>query len=90
MPPLAQWQSMPSAAATAPTSSTVAKSARHRSTAARREETRATLSIEAGKSEEHQPPLRPEAPKPATSRSSTATRIVGSALTREYAVHSPV
>ena len=32
-----------------------------------------------GNSAEHQPPLRPDAPKPATSFSMTATRIVGSA-----------
>ena len=34
------------------------------------------------KSAEHQPPLRPEAPKPAVSRSTMTMRSVGSALAR--------
>ena len=37
---------------------------------------------EAGKSAEHQPPLRPDAPNPAFSASSTTTRSVGSASAR--------
>ena len=43
---------------------------------------RASTSHEVGKSALHQPPLRPEAPNPATSCSSTATRRVGSARRR--------
>ena len=39
---------------------------------------------------EHQPPLRPLAPKPTSWRSSTAMRSVGSARASEHAVHSPV
>ncbi len=45
--------------------------------AAARPCSRAILSQEAGKSSEHQPPLRPEAPKPAISFSSTAMRRPG-------------
>ena len=43
---------------------------------------RASLSCEAGNSAEHQPPLRPDAPNPATSASSTTMRRVGSASAR--------
>ena len=43
-----------------------------------------------GNSAEHQPPLRPDAPQPAISRSSTTTRSVGSCRSRWWAVHSPV
>ncbi len=35
-----------------------------------------------GNSAEHQPPLRPDAPNPAVSRSTTATRRVGSSRRR--------
>ena len=42
----------------------------------------ASLSSEAGNSAEHQPPLRPDAPKPAISASSTTIRSVGSASAR--------
>ena len=41
-------------------------------------------------SAEHQPPLRPLAPNPTSSRSSTATRNAGSRSTSDSAVHSPV
>ena len=37
---------------------------------------------EVGNSAEHQPPLRPDAPKPATSASSTTIRSDGSARAR--------
>ena len=40
---------------------------------------RPVVASTAGNSAEHQPPLRPEAPKPAVSASSTTTRSVGSA-----------
>ena len=40
------------------------------------------LGEQAGNSAEHQPPLRPEAPYPATSASSTAIRSDGSASAR--------
>ena len=46
------------------------------------EDFRAITSQEVGKRALHQPPLRPEAPNPATSCSSTATRSVGSARRR--------
>ena len=42
----------------------------------------AKVDKEAGKSAEHQPPLRPEAPKPTRSASSTTIRSVGSASAR--------
>ena len=79
---MAQWQSMPSAAVTRPTSSTVSCMARYMATAARRPAIRSSLAREAGNSAEHQPPLRPEAPKPAISRSHTAIRSPGSACDR--------
>ena len=43
---------------------------------------RSSLARDAGKYAEHQPPLRPEAPKPAISRSQTAMRSPGLALAR--------
>ena len=89
-PPLAKWHSIPSATALVPTTSTLScmavRMARMAATPCRR----AKATSEAGNSEEHQPPLRPDAPKPATSRSTTATRSVGSADARERAVQSPV
>ena len=51
---------------------------------------RASAASEVAKRAEHQPPFRPDAPNPATSRSSTATRSEGSASASEYAVQSPV
>ncbi len=43
---------------------------------------RAILSSEAGNSAEHQPPLRPLAPNPATFASTMAMRVPGAALAR--------
>ena len=63
----------------APTAATVSCSWCCIRTAASRPRSLAIRWSDAGKSAEHQPPLRPEAPKPATSRSITATRTVGSA-----------
>ena len=87
VPPLAYPQSIRSAATTRPTSSTVSTIAACRSTAAARPAgpppaARATASGDAAKSAEHQPPLRPDAPKPAISRSTTAIRSDGSARAR--------
>jgi hypothetical protein len=71
VPPLAKWQSMPSAAAARPTSSTVSSSA-------------ACIAgvTAAGNRAEHQPPLRPDAPKPQYSASSTTIRRSGAARAR--------
>ncbi len=84
MPPLRARASMPSSAATASTSSTVARIASCWASACTREEpgSAARVASEAGKSAEHQPPLRPDAPKPAVSASSTTTRIDGSSRSR--------
>ena len=68
VPPLAKWQSMPSARATRWTSSTEARIAAS-----------CASPSDVGNSAEHQPPLRPEAPNPATSASSTTIRSAGSA-----------
>ena len=73
---------MPSAAATFPTSSTVACMARYIAIAASRPAIRSSLPSEAGNRAEHQPPLRPEAPNPAMSRSQTAIFRAGSAWDR--------
>ena len=51
---------------------------------------RASAASDVANSAEHQPPLRPDAPKPATSRSTTAMRRDGSASASECAVHRPV
>ena len=51
---------------------------------------RTSAPSETANNAEHQPPLRPEAPNPATSFSTTAMRSVGSAVISEWAVHSPV
>ena len=89
-PPLAKWQSMPSLAAVAPTTSTVSCMARRMACMASRPCWRASAASEVAKSAEHQPPLRPDAPKPATSRSTTATRSEGSARASACAVQRPV
>ena len=73
---------MPSAAQTAPISSTVSNIARCMAIACARPWCFSMISSEAGKKGEIQPPLRPEAPKPTMSFSSTATRRLGSALAR--------
>ena len=73
---------MPSRAATRPTSSTVPNIARWSAIAAPRPASAARRSRFMATNAEHQPPLRPEAPNPATSRSSTAIRIPGSARRR--------
>ncbi len=82
VPPLAQWQSIPSAAATRPTSSTVSCMARYMATAGPRPAIRSSLARDAGNNAEHQPPLRPDAPNPAISRSRTAMRRPGWAVAR--------
>ena len=51
---------------------------------------RASAASEVAKRAEHHPPFRPEAPKPATSRSRTTTRKAGSRRMSECAVHRPV
>ena len=89
-PPLTKWQSMPSLAALAPTTSTVSCMARRIARMASTPCWRASAASEVAKRAEHQPPLRPEAPKPATSRSSTAMRSEGSAWASACAVHKPV
>ncbi len=75
---------MPRAPTTLPTSSTVSHIAVWSARAASGDEPgrAASLSGPAGKSAEHQPPLRPEAPKPAVSASSTTTLSDGSASSR--------
>jgi len=73
---------MPSAAAARPTSSTEPTIARCIAIAGPRPCRRASVPIDWGKSAEHQPPLRPDAPNPAISFSSTAIRSVGSAVAR--------
>ncbi len=70
---------MPSLVALAPTTSTVSCMARRIARMASVPYRRASAASDVANSAEHQPPLRPEAPKPATSRSSTATRSEGSA-----------
>jgi hypothetical protein len=77
VPPFTNSASIPSSAATRPTSSTVAKRARSIATAAGRPYRRAILLRGAANKPEHHPPLRPDAPKPATSFSINATRIPG-------------
>ena len=77
---------MPSASITRPTSSTVARIAACWASAPSLSGgspfSCATLSSDAGNSAEHQPPLRPDAPNPATSASTTATFSEGSASAR--------
>ncbi len=73
---------MPSAAVTRPTSSTVACMARYMAIAASRPAIRSSLPSDAGNRAEHQPPLRPEAPNPAMSRSQTTIFRPGSARER--------
>ena len=82
MPPFTQSQAMPSAATALPTSSTVPRIAARIASAASRPWRRVSAASPAGKSAEHQPPLRPLAPKPAISRSMTSTRTVGSPRSR--------
>ena len=77
-PPLTKSQSMPSRAQAAPTSSTVSWAARSSAAiAASPAASRWRDPVETSPST--QPPLRPEAPKPATSRSRTTTASDGSA-----------
>ena len=77
-PPLTKSQSMPSRAQAAPTSSTVSWAARSSAAiAASPAAARWREPVETSPST--QPPLRPEAPKPATSRSRTTTASDGSA-----------
>ena len=74
--------SRPSASATRPTSTTASCIARRMATAASAPCRRAIPLEAGGNSAEHQPPLRPDAPKPANSRSTIAIRIAGSMLCR--------
>ena len=73
---------MPSASATRPTSRTVSCIARCIRSAPSSDDALPSLSQPVGNSALHQPPLRPEAPNPATSASSTAIRSDGSARRR--------
>ena len=71
---------MPSPDAARATSSTESRIAWWRASAPARSPILARESSEAGNRAEHQPPLRPEAPKPTVSASSTAIRSVGVGL----------
>ncbi len=84
VPPLAKPMSSRSSSATRPTSSTDARIAACIAAAAARSDPgrSARADVDAGNSAEHQPPLRPDAPNPAVSASSTTTRSVGSARSR--------
>ena len=82
VPPFTQSQAMPSAATALPTSSTVSRMAAPIASAAARPCRRVSAASLAGNSAEHQPPLRPLAPKPATCRSTTSTRRPGSPRSR--------
>ena len=90
VPPLTQSHAMPSSATAFPTSSTVSRIAAPIASAAAGPCRRASFAADAGNSAEHQPPLRPLAPNPATWRSTTTTRSDGSPRSRWYAVQSPV
>ena len=82
MPPFTQSHAMPSAATALPTSSTVSRMAAPIASAAARPCRRVSAASLAGNNAEHQPPLRPLAPKPATCRSTTSTRRPGSPRSR--------
>ncbi len=82
VPPLAACASMPSSSAARRTSSTAPRIAACRASAPARLDRFAIESREEGNNAEHQPPLRPLAPKPAVSASTTAIRSVGSARAR--------
>ena len=89
VPPRAQSQSICSAARPDSISSRVANIARCIAITPSRPVRCAVASRLPAKNEEHHPPLRPDAPKPATSASQTTTRSVGSARFNAYAVHKP-
>ena len=82
VPPLAQWHvdALGSAATGADLVDRVEHRALHGDAPRRGRTSRRSCAHDAGNSAEHQPPLRPDAPKPATSRSTTTTRSVGSRL----------
>ena len=82
VPPSAMSASMPSAAATRPTSATESRIAAYCAIAASRPASAASRSIGTGNSAEHQPPLRPDAPKPAISASTSTIRSSGSSCCR--------
>jgi hypothetical protein len=82
VPPTAMSASMPSTPATRTTSCSVSRIAAYIPTAAACPCSRASAAGLTGKSAEHQPPLRPEAPYPAISDSITATFNDGSAPSR--------
>ena len=73
---------MSSAATTRPTSSTVVCMARRMASPAPGPAVPSNCSADAANRAEHHPPFRPEAPKPTTSRSTTAILRVGSASAR--------
>ena len=87
VPPLTQSQAMPSSATTAPTPSTASRIAARIASAARARAGGPAPS-KAGNSAEHQPPLRPLAPNPATPLDDD-TRSDGS-RSSAHAVQSPV
>ena len=80
----------PADAAARPTSSTVAIIARRIARAASRPWVRSSDAVDRGNRALHHPPLRPDAPNPAISFSSTAMRSAGSRSSRYHAVHRPV
>ena len=82
VPPLLHSTSQPSADATRPISSTVANISRLSRMAASRVDCRASAGRLAGNSADAQPPLRPDAPKPACSASRMTMRSDGSRCSR--------
>jgi hypothetical protein len=78
-PPLRYAQAMPSRATTSPIASTVAWIARSWASTASRPAFAAQRSREPASSPTTQPPLRPDAPKPTVSASSTTTSSAGAA-----------
>ena len=81
---------MPSRFTTSPIWPTASFIVRCSATAASRVLPFARRRNEVGKSAEQNPPLRPEAPKPATSCSTIAIRVLGASSVSQYAVHRPV
>ena len=90
MPPLTKPQSICSCATRSPIQSTDSHVARSAWRTASAPLCLAHSSATPAMPAETQPPLRPDAPKPATSRSITRTRSDGSASSRAYAVQRPV
>ena len=82
VPPWANPHSMASVPTTRPTSPTVSIMARRTAAPEPGPPIWSSLGSGTANSAEHQPPLRPEAPNPTTSRSITAMRRLGSASAR--------